>query len=230
MPVGCGTWPAWWTVPTNPAGGWPNGGEIDIVEGISYTSQNTYSVHTAHGCTVNSTNNSQLGSYQLQNKTLATNCASFETSNQGCGVQSSLRNDFGVGYNNMGGGIHAMVWDADLGIKSYFWKRSQVPADVTAGTPDPSKWGTPQGSWPAANCDPNTFFFNHVSVFTNTICGDWAGDDYLWRNAFAGQTQSCAQKTGFSTCKAYVQSTQVDFSDAYWLINSVKIYQTTRTY
>lgn len=229
MPVGCGVWPAWWTVPTNPAGGWPNGGEIDIVEGISFTSQNTYSVHTAPGCRVNATTNSQLGKYQLTNITMATNCASAETGNQGCGVQSSLRNDYGVGYNNNGGGIHAMVWDKDEGIKAWFFPRSSTPADITAGTPDPTGWGTPQGSWPAQSCDPTTFFFNHVSVFSNTICGDWAGDKTLWNNAWNGQAQSCAQMTGYPTCQSYVQSKDVDFSQAYWLINSVKIYQTERT-
>ena len=228
MPVGCGLWPAWWTVPTNPPGGWPNGGEIDVVEGISFTSQNTYSVHTAPGCRVNATTNRQLGTYQLQNLTLATDCASADTNNQGCGVQSSLRTDYGTGYNANGGGIHAMLWDADTGIKSWFFPRDSAPADIAAGSPDPTGWGEPEGSWPATDCDPAKFFFNHVTVFSNTICGDWAGNNALWNNAWSGQTESCAKMTGYPTCQAYVQSQDVDFSEAYWLINSVKVYQTSR--
>lgn len=33
MPAGCATWPAWWTL--SERGPWPNGGEIDIIEGQS---------------------------------------------------------------------------------------------------------------------------------------------------------------------------------------------------
>jgi Glycosyl hydrolases family 16 len=32
MPAGCGTWPAFWTL--SQKGPWPNGGEIDIIEGM----------------------------------------------------------------------------------------------------------------------------------------------------------------------------------------------------
>jgi len=32
MPAGCATWPAFWTL--SQAGPWPNGGEIDIIEGM----------------------------------------------------------------------------------------------------------------------------------------------------------------------------------------------------
>ncbi|EPQ26702.1 uncharacterized protein PFL1_05681 [Pseudozyma flocculosa PF-1] len=230
MPVGCGLWPAFWTVPTNPVGSWPNGGEIDIVEGVHDYSVNTYSIHTARGCTVNATTNTQLGTYALSNLTMATNCASFDTGNEGCGVRSNRRDDYGKRYNANGGGIHAMVWDTDTGIRSYFWPRSSMPADLASDQPDPSTWGTPIASWPATNCDMETFFASHVAVFTNTACGDWAGNDGLWHTALTslGQKTSCAAQTGYSSCRAYMESGEVDMSRAYWLINSVKIYQTER--
>jgi hypothetical protein len=31
MPTGCGVWPSFWTTPSDPVGGWPSGGEIDVI-------------------------------------------------------------------------------------------------------------------------------------------------------------------------------------------------------
>lgn len=66
MPTGCGTWPAWWTV--TDSGNWPNGGEIDIIEGnltksvegfvlkhsigVNTNPANLVSLHTSANCTM----------------------------------------------------------------------------------------------------------------------------------------------------------------------------------
>jgi hypothetical protein len=68
MPAGCATWPAFWTL--SQKGPWPNGGEIDIIEGMLLVSRlpselltcvlpragvnkqevNIASLHTTPGC------------------------------------------------------------------------------------------------------------------------------------------------------------------------------------
>lgn len=50
MPVGPGTWPAYWFVGPD----WPNNGEADIIEGIGGNTRNAITLHTADGCTMRS--------------------------------------------------------------------------------------------------------------------------------------------------------------------------------
>jgi hypothetical protein len=56
---------------------------------------------------------------------------------------------------------------------------------------------------------------NHNIVFDTTFCGDWAGS--VWSS-----NPTCSQKA--ASCQDYVAGNPGDFADAYWLINSVKVY------
>jgi len=214
MPTGCGTWPAFWTNGPD----WPNNGEIDIVEGVNDLSFNQASIHTRAGCTINATN---FGS--AATLVGGPNCDSLETNNGGCGEQSFAPNNFGPGFNSNGGGVYSMLWDT-TGISVWFFPRQSIPADITSGAPNPSGWGGPSARWPSTNCNSFSFFNQHVAIFDTTLCGDWAGN--VWNVAGGqGQEQSCATRTGFSTCAAFVQASGASFAQAYWEVKSVKIYQ-----
>lgn len=60
LPTGRGTWPAIWMMPSeNMYGGWPNSGEIDIMEYVGYTPNYVHStIHTTKG---NGMNGQQIG-------------------------------------------------------------------------------------------------------------------------------------------------------------------------
>ncbi|KAF8167820.1 concanavalin A-like lectin/glucanase domain-containing protein [Crassisporium funariophilum] len=217
MPTGCGIWPAFWTNGPN----WPIGGEIDIMEGVHDYTNNQATIHTDVGCTLASTSANTLA---ISGSVIGgTDCAALTTGNQGCGIRSSTSNSFGAGFNSNNGGIYAMKWDT-TGIAVYFFPRGSEPADITAEVPQPDKWGPAQARWPATSCDPFKFFSDHHAIFDTTLCGDWAGA--VWNAAgIPGQEQSCAQRTGFSTCEAFVRASGSSMNEAYWEVISLKIYQ-----
>ncbi|KAF7784589.1 CAZyme family GH16 [Agaricus bisporus var. burnettii] len=219
MPTGCGSWPAFWT---NANGlDWPEGGEIDIVEGVHDYTNNQATIHTEVGCTLPSTDQGVLA---ISGSVIGlSNCAAAETGNQGCGIRASSNKSFGASFNNNGGGTYAMKWDTS-GIAIYFFPRGSEPADITAGKPEPDSWGTAMARWPAASCDPFKFFKVHRAIFDTTLCGDWAAG--VWSSAgIPGQEQSCAQKTGFTTCEEFVRESGSTLKGAYWEVKDVKIYQ-----
>ncbi|KLO20225.1 glycoside hydrolase family 16 protein [Schizopora paradoxa] len=221
MPEGCGTWPAFWT--NGPR--WPVTGEIDILEGVHDYTNNQATLHTDVGCTIPSGSTPQ----SLNIASTSVNgdvCAANLTGNAGCGFRSNSNTTFGSGFNSIGGGVYAMLWDND-GIHVYFFPRGSIPADLLAEKPQPNTWGTAMAFWPASTCNPSQFFVNHSVIFDLTLCGDWAGA--VWgASGIPGQTQSCQAITGVSTCTQYIQQNGAAFQNAYWEVSSVTIYQTSR--
>ncbi|KAF9524068.1 concanavalin A-like lectin/glucanase domain-containing protein [Crepidotus variabilis] len=216
MPSGCGSWPAFWTNGPH----WPFNGEIDIIEGVHDYTNNQATIHTDVGCTLASKSPTSLA---ISGSLVAgTNCAANETGNQGCGIRAATSNSFGAGFNSAGGGVYAMKWDS-TGIAIYFFPRNSIPDDINNEAPNPDSWGLPQARWPATTCDPFKFFVDHVAIFDTTLCGDWASG--VWNAAgIPGQEQSCAQRTGVSTCEAFVRGNGNSFQDAYWEVKYVKMF------
>lgn len=95
-----------------------------------------------------------------------------------------------------------------------------MPQDIVAGRPDPSSWGpaTARFVGGAGGCDIDAFFRDNQLVFDMTFCGDWAGNADVW-----DADAVCRAKA--ATCVDYVANNPGDFGDAYWEINSIKIYQ-----
>jgi hypothetical protein len=207
MPGGiCGTWPAFWMFGPN----WPSSGEIDIIEGVNAQTTNSITLHTSAGCSI-ANPNSQDGT-----RTLTTNC-NQDNGNTGCGVSTSNTNSYGTGFNAAQGGVYAMQW-ASSGIYVWFWQRSQVPADIKrGGSPNIQSWGKPVATFESGNggCNIDKAFANHNIVFDTTFCGGWAGS--VWGSS------SCSALA--PTCQQYVANNPAAFTNAFWLINSVKVYQ-----
>lgn len=59
MPIGCGTWPALWSNAEDVT--WPDGGEIDIIEGINNQDASNSVLHTGWSCSMNMSSALQSG-------------------------------------------------------------------------------------------------------------------------------------------------------------------------
>ncbi|WWC66727.1 uncharacterized protein I206_100632 [Kwoniella pini CBS 10737] len=203
MPSGCGTWPAFWT---STIGHWPEGGEIDIMEGVDGKGTNQGTLHTTSGCTMPS-NVDETG------QQLKTDCAVQGANNEGCGVKDKRQDSFGPAFNKDNGGWYAMQ-RSNSGIKMWFWPRDgHPPADVKTGPAniDPSKWGKPFANFPSTHCDMKQHFGKHRIIINTSLCGDWAGAVY--------SRQGCP-----STCEAHVMNDPAAFREAYWKIRGLRVY------
>ncbi|KAI0814928.1 concanavalin A-like lectin/glucanase domain-containing protein [Irpex lacteus] len=205
-PWGCGVWPAWWTVGPN----WPQGGEIDIIEGVHDNEHNQVTWHTGPNCTL-TPNASFTG-------TVATGgngqpnvvCNGLADGNAGCAIIEWSRASYGPTFDAAGGGVFAMKWD-DTGIAVWSFYRALVPEDIQSGQPKPETWGLPVAFLDPSLCNPMTNFVNHSIIFDITFCGDWAGNSY----ATSGCPGTCSDRLMDPT----------NFVNASWSINNMKVYK-----
>lgn len=218
-PLGiCGTWPALWLVGPS----WPNGGEIDIIEGVNDAQYNTMTLHTSDNSLVSNASRTFAGT--MISDTCTVDAASGNT---GCGVTAPesipynsgthAHSTAGHAFNAQGGGIYATLW-TEHGISIYLFPRHAIPTDILAGKPNPHSWTEkPLARFSGNGCS----YFEHFSqlqmVINTDFCGDWAGD--VWDGS------SCQAKTGAATCEDFVANDPVALKHAYWEIKKVEVYQ-----
>ncbi|RDB18969.1 putative glycosidase C21B10.07 [Hypsizygus marmoreus] len=205
MPQGCGTWPAVWE--TNEPS-WPNGGEIDILEGVNDQGPNAATLHTNAGCTMPASRAQTGTSGQLD-------CNAAVNGNTGCNVFSNDARSYGPTFNTNGGGWYAVERTSTF-IKVWFWSRNDaaVPADVKDGASavNTDSWGTPAAYFPNTSCDIPQHFNQHNIIINLTLCGDWAGSVYPG-------SSGCP-----STCVDFVDNNPSSFVNAYFDFASLTVY------
>ncbi|KAF7889596.1 uncharacterized protein EAF02_002011 [Botrytis sinoallii] len=136
-----------------------------------------------------------------------------------CGSTAKAeRSTYGKSFNSNGGGIYATEWTSDY-IKIWFFPRNAIPLDIKEGNPEPSSWPKPQAIFQgSSSCDIEKHFANQSLVFDTTFCGEFAGG--VW-----GKDGGICSQGGKLTCEQFVAANSDSFKDAYWLIDSVKVYQ-----
>ncbi|RPD78818.1 hypothetical protein L226DRAFT_521027 [Lentinus tigrinus ALCF2SS1-7] len=213
MPEGCSTWPAFWSLSQ---------------QGVNMNTANLASLHTTPNCMMPPAG--PPNRFMSGNVT-SSNCDANVNFNQGCGVQFSTPASYGSDFNAAGGGYFVLVRSrtSNPGVSIWFWSRNddRVPLEVRSPPPNPPTaaglvapaamyptawWGEPDAVFPLCdNCDYASHFDAHNFVFDLTFCGDWAGTAY--------STSGCP-----GDCNDHVDNNPQDFLDAYWEINSLRIY------
>jgi hypothetical protein len=188
-------------------------GEIDILEGFNDINQAYTTLHTGGACTFDSPAGLELG----QPNQDSYDCSL--ASGIGCSVMGPT-GSYGTSFNDNGGGVYAMEWTSSW-IRVYFFPRNAIPHDIQTGHPDPSSWGLPTANFDSqyGDCDIDANFPPQTIYFDTTFCGAEAGG-----KAWTSWTD-CSSVTGYPTCEGFVAGVPGAFDEAYWLINSVKLYQ-----
>ena len=189
---------------------WPNNGEIDIIEGVNDGTLNTMTLHTNAGCSIR--NDTGFAGNLVTPGCDVNDPRQFK--NQGCSIGSTSSSSYGTGFNAGKGGIYATEWTSQH-IKIWFWPRGQIPADIASGTPNPSGWNSPQSVF-QGDCNIDDHFRDNNIIFDTTFCGAWSGE--AWKGS------SCAQAHG-GDCNAFVRDNPQAFKEAFWSVNSLKVYQ-----
>lgn len=175
VPIGCATWPAFWTV-TSDLDDYPTGGEIDILENANDEWNGARSsLHTAESCTIPSSSSDASGSIAY------TNCSVYTEGNTGCTytLNGTSTPSWGSAFNAQGGGIVAMersLGSEGRGVRIWYWSNGDEPSNLKEGSTnvDSSGWGTPGANFPVADTCSRDFGAHRIT-FDITLCGDLAG-------------------------------------------------------
>jgi hypothetical protein len=152
----------------------------------------------------------------------------------GCG-NTGPSGSFGDAFNSIGGGVYATEIKSSS-LKIWFFPRSSIPADITSGKPNPSGWSAPFADFETSKggCNIGNYFKKQTlvrgaegdggcAVLTKTqiINIDFCGAE-IDADTWSGDS-TCAKKA--SSCTSFVAKNPSAFTEAYWLFNSIKLYQ-----
>ncbi|RSH92423.1 hypothetical protein EHS25_008838 [Saitozyma podzolica] len=215
MPYGCSVWPAFWTQGSN----WPQGGEIDIMEGINLQTTDQIALHTeGTGCLASTATTS--GSSLTYN-----NCSIGANSDSGCTYNVTNANSYGAGFAAAGGGVYVAEF-ASSGIKVWFLTRSAVPSSLTSSSSslDTSTLGTPMAEYDSSGCDISQYFTSQTLTIDITLCGTWAGVASLLE-------ETCPPLVGTNTCYTtyVINDAETTYANAYFEINYINVYSNSTT-
>lgn len=102
------------------------------------------------------------------------------------------------------------------GICAWIFYRHDILSDISnSSSPDPSTYGEALADLPSTNCDINSRFRSQSVISNNDICEELAGAFKYYANLY-----DCPD-----TCRQWAAGNGPRFTNAYWELNSFKVYQ-----
>uniref|UniRef100_A0A914CZZ7 Glycoside hydrolase family 16 protein n=1 Tax=Acrobeloides nanus TaxID=290746 RepID=A0A914CZZ7_9BILA len=132
------------------------------------------------------------------------------TDNKGCSVHTES-GTFNTGFNKAGGGVFALQWDRERFIRVWNFVQPNIPTDIAQESPNPNpdNWGLPSAQYTLGpDCTPD-HFSNQTMMFDIALCGSWVAENY---------------PGGEAACENTVKFHPEEFTEAYWLINYLKVF------
>jgi len=203
MPHGCTVWPAYWSAAIGPK--WPEGGEMDFIEGVHEQLTNQYTLHSSPDCIL-----PRVAEGSVLSRLIGVTCTSSEGADSGCAYLDTDPRSYGRNFNAAAGGVFAHRWDSN-GVTMWRFFRDSIPVDITAKKPNPARWGTPAAIFPSSSCDMSSHYYNHSLILDITICGGFGTSTY----AKSGCPGTCAEAVANTT----------NYQFAKWVINYIAVYQ-----
>lgn len=215
IPEGPGIWPSWWLNGENAI--WACHGEIDIIEGAGSLdrgnpndSVNSTTLHTSTPAGLQPCDQTGVPGIKNPQCSLATSgytcgCSGKEgCPDLGCGVQQ-WQNSFGPGFNARGGGVYACELTSSGLVRVWFFPAGSIPSDIENNNIQPDTWSKQN----YIEFKPCPGQFKEMSmIIDTTICGDWFGSP-----------------ENINRCVNMFNNPQLDLSNAYWLIEYIKVFQ-----
>lgn len=190
LPYGCGVWPAFWT--RAPGASWPDGGELDILEYVNESPQQT-SFHTGNSnrCKLNAAEVNRCGQMPDANR-MNYDCVTAYPHKLGCapnmrplmtGEQWARRP-----------GVIAVEWTETF-LKVFYLPDGEAQREFAGDAPQPDAWDRFIISYypftKSNDCpNPADILAAQQLVLNINFCGDWASK--VWKDSTcSGRTNSC---------------------------------------
>jgi hypothetical protein len=254
MPAGCGVWPAVWLTDEQywPNHGeidfiegvnYQNSVKTalhtsafcDMYAHVDLTKQMTGIWDRATGIPDTFT-----GQLDTETNLPADNCwtgAPHQWANQGCVIESQRPGTLGPDLNAAGGAVFVLEWDPRFAIRSWVYLNGvdELPPNLAAVlddgrgkiTPEPDTWGAPYAYFAigdGSGCSADHFVDMRL-VINTAFCGTVAGNRFFTDCHVTPAHSLDKNHNPISACNAYIATDPPEMDEAYWELNSIRVYQ-----